>query len=194
MDHVAANSPDRRAPILARGVRPCGGLRWRLSDAATAGYTTVVITAVYNPYFVGVVAGKAPWATFAWTMALAVSYALVLVTAPVLGAYADLRAAKKLLLAATTAGCVLFTAALALTGAGTLALAIALVIASNFCFGTGENLVAAFLPELARGEALGKISGWGWRLGYLGGLVALGFCLAYVGWAEARGQGAAQFV
>ena len=194
MARAAANSPDRRAPLLAPGVRPREVFAWALYDFANSGYTTVVITAVYNAYFVGVIAGKAPWATFAWTAALAVSYALVLVTAPALGAYADLRAAKKHLLAATTAGCVLFTAALALTGPGTLALAIALVIASNFCFGTGENLVAAFLPELARGEALGKISGWGWSLGYLGGLVALGLCLAYVGWAEARGQGAAQFV
>ncbi len=163
-------------------------------DFANSGYTTVVITAVFNAYFVGVVAGRAPWATFAWTAALAVSYALVLLTAPLVGAYADLRAAKKRLLAVSTVGCVVFTAALALTGPGTLALAIALIIASNFCFGTGENLVAAFLPEVADGEALGKVSGWGWSLGYLGGLVALGLCLAYVGWAEARGQGAAQFV
>ena len=163
-------------------------------DFANSGYTTVVITAVYNAYFVGMVAGKAPWATFAWTAALAVSYALVLLTAPLVGAYADLRAAKKRLLAVSTVGCVVFTAALALTGPGTLALAIVLIILSNFCFGTGENLVAAFLPELADGEALGKVSGWGWSLGYLGGLVALGLCLAYVGWAEAHGQGAAEFV
>ncbi len=163
-------------------------------DFANSGYTTVVITAVYNAYFVGVVAGRAPWATFAWTAALAVSYALVLLTAPLVGAYADLRAAKKRLLAVSTVGCVVFTAALALTGPGTLALAIALIVVSNFCFGTGENLVAAFLPEVADGEALGKVSGWGWSLGYLGGLLALGLCLAYVGWAEGRGQGAAQFV
>src|SRR5262245_18466041 len=123
MDHVAANSTDRRAPLLAPGVRPGEVLAWALYDFANSGYTTVVIAAVYNAYFVGVVAGKAPGATFAWTMALAVSYALVLVTAPVLGAYAALHAAKKPLLAATTAGCVLFTAALALNGAGTLALA-----------------------------------------------------------------------
>jgi UMF1 family MFS transporter len=188
--HIAA----RAAPVLAPGVRTREVVAWAMYDFANSGYTTVVITAVFNAYFVGVVAAKAAWATFAWTAALAVSYALVLVTAPVVGAYADLRAAKKRLLVLTTAGCVVFTAALALTGPGTLALAIALLVASNFCFGTGENLVAAFLPELADGEALGKVSGWGWSLGYLGGLVALGLCLVYVGWAEGRGQSAAQFV
>ena len=182
------------ASLLAPGVRPREVIAWAMYDFANSGYTTVVITAIYNAYFVAVVAGRAPWATLAWTLALAVSYALILATAPVLGAYADLRAAKKRLLAVSTAGCVLFTAALTLTGPGTLALAIVLVIASNFCFGTGENLVAAFLPEVAEGEALGKVSGWGWSLGYLGGLVALGLCLAYVGWAEDRGQGATEFV
>jgi UMF1 family MFS transporter len=163
-------------------------------DFANSGYTTVVITAVFNAYFVAVVAGNAPWATFAWTAALAVSYALIVVTAPVIGAYADVHAAKKRLLLVTTAGCVVFTAGLALVGEGQLALGVALVILSNFFFGSGENLIAAFLPELARGEAMGKVSGWGWSLGYLGGLVALGACLVYVTHAQAQGATAAEFV
>jgi len=163
-------------------------------DFANSGYTTVVITAVFNAYFVAEVAGNAPWATFAWTSALAVSYALIIVTAPVLGAYADARAAKKRLLAATTVGCVLFTAALALTDRGDVALGFALVVLSNFFFGSGENLVAAFLPELAREDALGRVSGWGWSLGYVGGLVTLGACLVYVSVAQAHGAPATEFV
>jgi UMF1 family MFS transporter len=163
-------------------------------DFANSGYTTVVITAVFNAYFVSVVAGKAPWATFAWTCALAASYLAIMFTAPVLGAYADAHAAKKRLLALTTIGCVVSTAALALAGAGDLWLAMVLIAISNFCFGSGENLIAAFLPELAEGEAMGRVSGWGWSLGYLGGLLSLGASLAYVSWAQAQGQSAAQFV
>lgn len=186
-----STAPRRR---LAPGVRPREVVAWAMYDFANSGYTTVVITAVYNAYFVGIVAGSAPWATLAWTGALALSHALIMLTAPVVGAYADLRAAKKPLLAFATVGCVAFTAALALTGPGSLALAIVLVAASSFFFGTGENLVAAFLPEIADGEALGTVSGWGWSLGYLGGLVSLGACLAYVSWAQAHGQGASEFV
>ncbi len=163
-------------------------------DFANSGYTTVVITAVFNAYFVSVVADGAPWATFAWTAALAVSYALIVLTAPVIGAWADAHAAKKRLLAASTIGCVLFTAGLACVGRGDLASGIALVILSNFFFGTGENLIAAFLPEIAEGEAMGRVSGWGWSLGYLGGIVALGACLAYVTHAQARGAPATEFV
>jgi len=112
----------------------------------------------------------------------------------VVGAYADARAAKKRLLLATTAGCVVFTAGLALVGPGDLWLAVTLIVLSNFFFGTGENLIAAFLPELAEGEALGRVSGWGWSIGYLGGLTTLGACLAWVTRAQAHGATAAEFV
>ena len=179
---------------LEGDARPAEVLAWAMFDFANSGYTTVVVTAVFNAYFVAVVAENAAWATFAWTAALSVSYALILLTAPVLGAYADLKAAKKRLLLVTTAGCVIATALLALTGPGTLALAVALLVVSNFCFGSGENLIAAFLPELAKGEALGRVSGWGWSLGYLGGLLTLGLCLGYVTWAQGHGEQARQFV
>lgn len=179
---------------LATGVQPREVWSWAMYDFANSGYTTVVITAVFSAYFVAEVAGNAPWATFAWTAALAVSYALIMLTAPLLGAWADARAAKKRLLAVTTIGCVIFTAALALVGRGDVALAITLIIVSNFFFGSGENLIAAFLPEIARGEALGRVSGWGWGLGYLGGLAALGLCLAYVSHAQDAGAPATDFV
>lgn len=180
--------------VLVHDVRPREVVAWALYDFANSGYTTVVVTAIFNAYFVRSVAGNAPWATFAWTAALAVSYALVIASAPAIGAYADLRAAKKRLLGLSTIGCIVFTALLAWVRPGDLWLGIALLIASNFFFGTGENLIAAFLPELARGEALGKLSGWGWSLGYLGGLVSLGASLAYVSAAQARGESAASFV
>jgi UMF1 family MFS transporter len=103
---------------LAPGVRPREVWSWAMYDFANSGYTTVVITAVFSAYFVAEVAGNAPWATFAWTAALALSYALIMVTAPLIGAWADARAAKKRLLAVTTLGCIAFTAALACIGRG----------------------------------------------------------------------------
>ena len=179
---------------LADTVTPREAWAWAMYDFANSGYTTVVITAIFNAYFVSVVAGNQPWATFAWTAALAVSYAAIMFTAPLIGAYADAWAAKKRLLALTTIGCVAFTALLAFSGPGSLWLTVPLLVLSNYFYGSGENLIAAFLPELARGDALGKVSGWGWSLGYVGGLVSLGACLAYVTWAQAQGQHAADFV
>jgi UMF1 family MFS transporter len=183
-----------KAKALAPDVKLREVWAWSMYDFANSGYTTVVITAVYNAFFVAVVAGRAPWATFAWTAALSVSYLAVLLSAPLVGAWADAHAAKKRLLLIATVGCVLFTAALCFTSPGAVALAVVLIVLSNFFFATGENLIAAFLPELADSRAMGRVSGWGWAFGYLGGLVSLGLSLLYITWAQGTGQTGAQFV
>ena len=167
---------------------------WAMYDFANSGYTTVVLTAVFGAYFVGVVAGGADWATLAWTLAISASSLIVMLSMPALGAYADLKAAKKRLLAWSTAGCVLATAALALAGRGDVWLAVAALVLSRTCYSYGESLIAAFLPELARDDAMGRVSGWGWSFGYLGGMLALGLGLAYVSAAQSRGEPATAFV
>jgi MFS transporter, UMF1 family len=183
-DHAPPTPAVRRRELLA----------WMLFDFANSGYTTVVITAVYSAYFVATVAAGAEWATFAWTAALSVSYALILLSAPVVGAWADLAAGKRKLLWLTTTACVLGTAALAWTGPGSVVLALILIVLTNTAYGTGENVIAAFLPELAREEAMGRLSGYGWALGYFGGLLVLGVCLWWITGAEARGLSTSQAV
>ena len=179
---------------LNDGVRKREVFGWAMYDFANSGYTTVVLTAVFNAYFVGAVAGGAAWATLAWTLALGVSRALVMLTMPTIGAFADLRAAKKRLLMMSTAACVATTAALAFVGSGDVALAIVLIVLSNLFYAYGESLTAAFLPELARPDAVGRVSGWGWSFGYFGGMLALGLGLAYVLAAQARGVPATEYV
>jgi UMF1 family MFS transporter len=184
--------------LLKPGVARRELLGWAMYDFANSGYTTVVITAVFSAYFVGGLAAGAPWATLAWTSALSLSYALVMLTMPIIGAYADRRAAKKRLLLWSTLACVLATALLALTPllptpAG-IVLALLLVLLSNTCYSYGESLCAAFLPELAQPQAMGRLSGWGWSWGYIGGMLVLGLCLAYVLWAQQRGLPARHFV
>jgi UMF1 family MFS transporter len=182
------------ASDLNSGVKRREVFAWAMYDFANSGYTTVVLTAVFNAYFVGVIAGKADWATLAWTLALAVSSALVMLTMPALGAYADLRAAKKRLLLVSTVGCVLATMGLARAGSGDLWLAMALIVVSNLFYSYGESLTAAFLPELARPDSMGRVSGWGWSFGYFGGMLSLGLGLGYVIWGQGQGQRAEQFV
>lgn len=179
---------------LAEGVRKREVFGWAMYDFANSGYTTVVLTAVFNSYFVGVVAQGADWATLAWTSVLAASSLVVMLTMPAIGAHADLHARKKRLLATTTAVCVIATSALALAGRGDLWLAAAAMIVSNVCYAYGESLTAAFLPELARPRSMGRVSGWGWSFGYFGGMLSLGLCLAYVLNAQSRGVPATEFV
>ncbi|MBI3545495.1 MAG: MFS transporter [Gammaproteobacteria bacterium] len=165
-------------------------------DFANSGYTTVVLTAVFNAYFVGVVADNAKdgSATLLWTVAMAAANILVLASAPVLGAIADHGAHKKNFLALTTVGCVLFTALLGFVGQGDVVLGMSLVIVASLMFASGENFIAAFLPEIAAQNDMGRISAYGWSLGYLGGVLVLGLCLAYIQWAQAHGETAVQYV
>jgi len=166
-------------------------------DFANSGYTTVVLTAVFNAYFVGVVASDGARngsATLLWTVAMAIANILVLGSAPILGAIADHGAHKKRFLALTTIGCVLFTAALGFVGQGDVALGMSLVILASLMFASGENFIAAFLPEIAAQNDMGRISAYGWSLGYLGGVLVLGMCLVYIQWAQAHGATAVQYV
>lgn len=171
---------------------------WAMFDFANSGYTTVVLTAIFNAYFVAVVAGNGAdrdgTATLLWTIATSITNVLVLTSAPVIGAIADHGGRKKLFLAVTTAGCVLFTALLATVGPGEIALGMLLLVLSAFMFHTGEDLIAGFLPEIAKRNDMGRISGYGWSLGYIGGMVVLGACLAYVSVAEGRGATASDYV
>lgn len=171
-----------RAGVTAREV-----LAWALFDAANSGYSTVVLTAVFNAYFVSTICGNADWATLLWSTAVGLANALSMVVMPALGRIADLTATKKRWLAIMTLVCVAATAALALSGPGTYVLSVALVVISYVAFNVGESMNSAFLPELARDEAVGKVSGWGWSLGYVGGLVTLACCLAVVTAGERAG-------
>ena len=80
---------------LRPGVSVKEVLSWACFDFANSGFSTVVITAVFSAYFVSVIAEGAPWATLLWTLALSVSYVMIMLSAPVLGVFADVRRSKK---------------------------------------------------------------------------------------------------
>lgn len=169
---------------------------WAMFDFANSSYTTVVTTAIFNGYFVGTICQglSVSDATVKLTTALGLANLLVVLTAPVVGALADARARKRLFLFIATAVCVLATASLSLMHAGQVELCMALYVVSAFAFGSTEYLIAAFLPELAPREKMGKISSLGWTLGYIGGLLVLGLCQVYVSQAQKLGQTPSQFV
>jgi UMF1 family MFS transporter len=167
-------------------------LAWALFDFANSGYTTVVQTTIFNTYFVAVVAGAAQgfapgFATLLWSLAIGIANFIVMISGPLIGAIADHRAFKKRFLLISTVGCILSTALLALVGPGDVWLGMVLVTLSAIMFASGENLIAAFLPEIVPEGNMGRMSGYGWSLGYFGGLLTLGICLAYITWAKQHG-------
>ncbi|MDH5392269.1 MAG: MFS transporter [Gammaproteobacteria bacterium] len=173
-------------------------ISWAMYDFANSGYATVVLTAVFNTWFVSGIAMAGGFdsgtATLLWTAAIATGNFIILFSAPVIGAIADIYAIRKRLLLASSIGCISFTALLAIPQAGDIWLAMALLVISYFMFATGENLIAAFLPELTSPETIGRLSGYGWALGFMGGLLTLVLCLVYINSAEQAGHSAAQFI
>jgi UMF1 family MFS transporter len=167
-------------------------------DFALSGYSTVVLTAIYSAYFVGVIGATSGLdsgsATALWTAAIAVANGIVLLSAPIVGAIADCHASKKKFLVTATLLCIAATGGIAAVEPGNIALATALVVFSYVMFASGENLISAFLPEIATPTTMGRTSGYGWSIGYVGGLVTLALCLGYMTWVSGRDQTAAQSV
>ncbi|RME91637.1 MAG: MFS transporter [Verrucomicrobia bacterium] len=150
---------------------------WAMFDFANSSYTTVIVTVVYCVTFTRLVVGPGADGGFElgnllWSVALAVSYGLVVLTAPVLGAVMDYSAAKKKFLFASYLVTVLGTAALGLAGPGHYLWAMLLLVVSNYGFAAGESFASSFLPDLGPREQLGRISGFAWGLGYFGGLTS----------------------
>lgn len=153
-------------------VRPREIVSWAMFDFANSSYTTIIVTVAYGVIFSKLIAppgqGDALWGT-----AIALGNLFVLLLSPIIGAVADDSGRKKPFLFVTYATCVVGTALLWFVTPGHEILGLALFVLSFVGFSFGENLTAAFLPEISKPDNIGKISGLGWGLGYFGGLGSL---------------------
>ncbi len=150
---------------------------WVMFDFANSSFTTVIITVVFSAYFVSHVVGDEVLGVKYWGWGLAASNMMILLLGPVVGAVADYSGTKKRFLFISWLLCVVFTALLFFIGEGDVLPALFLLIVANLGFAAGEGFCAAFLPEIAEPEKMGRISGYGWSFGYVGGLLSLGMCL-----------------
>ncbi|MCG5513478.1 MFS transporter [Ectothiorhodospira shaposhnikovii] len=158
---------------------------WAMFDFANQAYTLLIITVIFGDLFTRVIVGDAHsdyrLGNLLWSIALAVSYLLVVLSGPVAGAIMDFSAARKRFLFASYVLTVVSTSLLYFVAPGYIWLGMALIVVSNFAYAIGESFIASFLPELGPREELGWISGFGWALGYVGGLVATAFALVALG-------------
>jgi UMF1 family MFS transporter len=151
---------------------------WAMFDFANSSFTTVMVTAFFSLYFMEQIvpasADGSDRGPALWGLAVAISQATVILTAPLLGALADFSGAKKKFLFFTYFGCAVLTLALGVFARpGAVVVSMVLFIGANICFSSGENLISAFLPEIAPTKLVGRISGLAWGLGYIGGIGAL---------------------
>ncbi|MDL5245757.1 MULTISPECIES: MFS transporter [Leptospira] len=156
-------------------------LGWCMFDFANSSYTTVIISVTYGIIFSQLVVPSSSnqenpfeYGNLLWSIALAISYLLVVITGPVFGAITDYSARKKQFLFYSYIFCIISTGALwFVITPGQYLLAFILIVCSNFFFASGENFASSFLPYLGPKEDLGKISGYAWGIGYFGGIAAV---------------------
>ena len=158
---------------------------WGMFDFANQSYTLLIITVIFPVLFTTVIVGDAEqdyrMGNLLWSVALATSYFLVVLSGPVFGAIMDYSALKKRFLFYSYAMTIIATTLLYFVEPGLVVLGVLLIIISNFAYAIGENFIASFLPSLGPPKDLGKISGFGWSLGYVGGLFSAGFVILYLG-------------
>ena len=149
-------------------------------DWANSAFPTLVITFVYSTYFTQAIATDEISGTGQWSRAIGASGILIALLSPLLGAMADRGGHRLRYLMTCTLVCCVATAALTFVRPGmeqAVLLALALVVVANVAFELGMVFYNAFLPEIAPPERLGRVSGWAWGLGYVGGLMCLGIAL-----------------
>jgi UMF1 family MFS transporter len=145
-----------------------------LFDFANSSYTTLIITVVFAVYFRDVVVGAADnTGDRLWGIANFIAMALVVLATPFLGALADYSGRRKRFLIMTTLQTVVATALLALVGPRDVVFAMALYVIATVGFEAGYAFYNAFLPDVSTPETVGRISGWAWAVGYVGGLACL---------------------
>lgn len=157
---------------------------WAMFDFANQAYTTLIITVIFGVVFTRVIVGDGPdfrLGNLLWSLSLSASYALVALAAPICGAIMDHASAKKRFLFASYVLTVVSTAGLYFVTPGLVWLGVLLIMVSNFGYAVGESFIASFLPGLGPPDKLGRISGFGWALGYVGGLISTGIVLLGLG-------------
>ena len=153
---------------------------WAMYDWANSAFTTLVVTFIYSTYY-----GKVFWpdeetGTNWWARGIAVSSILTALLAPVLGAMADRGGTRKLFMGIALAVCLAATTVLAFISpemANSAFIALAVFVVADISYETGNVFYNAFLPNITAPDRIGRISGYGWALGFVGGLLCMGIAL-----------------
>ena len=161
----AGNEQDRRRAIWS----------WCLYDWANSAFTTLVVTFIYSAYFTAAFADDPGRGTALWSRGITASALVIAALAPIAGALAD-RGGRRRYLILCSLLCVAATAALTFVRpdqANAVVIALGVFVVANVAFELGLVFYNAFLPAIAAPERIGRVSGYGWGLGYVGGLLAL---------------------
>lgn len=156
-------------------------ISWTLFDFANSSYSAVIIAVIFPVFYVNSIAGnESGLGDLWWGRAISLSMAVVAVSSPLLGGIADFSGLRKKFLFFYTVLSVCAIASLSLLEKGMLAEGFLLIVAANIGMEGGLVFYNSFLPRIAPREYQGRVSAWGFMVGYAGSIVSLLIALPLV--------------
>ncbi len=155
---------------------------WALYDFGNSAYTTLVVTFIYSVFFTQVIADDPITGTTQWANAVTLTAILVALFSPFLGALADGGGHRRAFLATSTLVCIVTVSLMYFAGPGQVLLALTLFVVSDVAYELCGVFYNSYLPDISPPKKIGRISGCGWALGYLGGFLAM--VIALVGFIQ----------
>lgn len=146
---------------------------WALYDFANSAFTTLVVTFIYATYFTKGIAANEIEGTGLWSRGVTLTALTVALLSPVMGAIADQGGYRKRFLLSMTFVCIFALLFLYTALPGEVLKALTWFVIANIAFEMSLVFYNAFLPDIAAADRVGRVSGYGWALGYVGGLLAL---------------------
>lgn len=170
---AASDKPAERPAIVG----------WVLFDWAAQPYFTLINTFVYAPFFASAVAANAVEGQAMWGFATSAAGVAIALLSPVLGAIADASGRRKPWIAAF--GLLLIVgASLLWLGRPGAPETITIVLVAFVLATIGAEFATVFnnsmMPTLVPPERIGRLSGLGWAVGYVGGMMSLIFMLGFL--------------
>ena len=147
---------------------------WSFYDFANQPFTTIIITFLYAPYFADVICSSENINGIGlWSLGISITAIFVSFLSPIIGAISDTGGFRKFFFVLSTWICIIVTGCLFFFKEGDVYSALIYVIIANIGFELGSVICNSYLPEIADQKNIGKISGFAWGLGFLGGLISL---------------------
>ena len=154
-------------------------LAWCLYDWANSAFPAVITTFVFATYFTQAVAADPVTGTAQWGHALAVAGFVIAILSPILGSIADQTGRQKAWLGLFSALSVVTIASLwwVKPSVEDVPLALIGIVLATIGFEIATVFYNALLPTVAPPSHIGRVSGWAWGTGYVGGIVCLSVIL-----------------
>jgi len=155
-------------------------LAWSMYDFANQPFTNLVLTFIYGTFFTTVIASNEIVGTQQWSHAISITAIVVALLSPFMGALADKGGYRKMFMFFFTWLTIIATTLLYFVLPGQVINALFWFVIANIGFEMGSVFCNAYLPDISHSKNIGRISGYGWSLGYVGGLLSLALAMVFL--------------